>query len=92
MAHGRHTPEFGGHLRHHGAQVGLLALQFPKGIAHMDALDGRGVQSGVVQHALRGFLHHVRDVLTLAGPGLGKVGLVTAQNVNGCAHWKLLWG
>ncbi len=66
MAHGRHAPELGGHLRHHGAQVGLLALQLAKGIAHMDALDGRGVQAGMVQHALRGLLDHVRDVLTLA--------------------------
>ena len=48
MAHGWHTPEFGGHLRHHGAQVGLLALQFTKGIAHMDAFDGRGVQAGIL--------------------------------------------
>ena len=72
--------------------MGLLALQLAKGIAHMDALDGRGVQAGMVQHALRGLLDHVRDVLTLTCPGLGEVGLVAAQNVNGCAHWKLLWG
>ena len=59
MAHGRDTPEFGCHLGHHGAQVGLLALQFGECIAHVDALDGRGVQLGILQHALSGFLHHV---------------------------------
>ena len=42
MAHGGHAPQLGHHLRHHGAQMRLLALQLAKGIAHVDA----GYRSG----------------------------------------------
>ena len=58
VPHGGHAPQLGHHLGHHRAQVRLLALQFAKGIAHVDALhllrfDGRCLQRsqcGLAQH------------------------------------------
>lgn len=44
VAHGRNAPELGNHLRHHGAQMGLLALQLAKRIADVDAFYRTGVE------------------------------------------------
>ena len=90
MAHGGHAPQLGHHLRHHGAQMRLLALQLAKGIAHVDAGDRRSVQLARRQSTERGLTRDVGNILALAGPNLGEIGLVTAQHIHGFTHVGLL--
>ena len=91
VAHRRHAPQLRHHLRDHGSQVCLLALQFAKGVAHVNALHLRGVELALLQHAQRRFPRHVGDIQPLARPDPGKVGLVTAQNHHCFSHRVLLF-
>ena len=90
VPHGGHAPQLGHHLGHHRAQMGLLALQFTKGVADMDAGDGRGIQLAGRQGAERGLTCDVRNILALAGPDFGEIGLVTTQHIDGFMHVGLL--
>jgi hypothetical protein len=51
VPHGGAAPQLGHHLRHHGAQVRLLALQLAKGVADVDGLDGVGIEAAGFQRA-----------------------------------------
>jgi hypothetical protein len=86
MAHGRYAPQFRHHLRHHRAEVRLLALQLTERIADVDALDLRCIERAGVEGAERGVADDVGDVLSVAGPDLGEVGLVAAEDICGLAH------
>ena len=90
VAHRGHAPQRRHDLRDHRAQVRLLALQFAKGVAYVDALHLRGVELTLLQRAQCGLAHHVGDVLPLTRPDLGKVALESTQYHHRFSHRVLL--
>ena len=61
----------------------LLALQFTKCIANVNAFYGRRIQRASRQRTQRGVTCHVGNILPIARPDFGKVGLKAAENIGG---------
>ena len=90
VAGGRHSREAGIQLSEEAAQVALVAVELRREITDVRDFDlGRVARNGV-QGAAHRLAEGVGEVLALLVPVAGEVGLVAAEDVDGCAHRGLL--
>ena len=82
MTHRGLAEELGLHLRDHGREVALAAIELAEGIADMDRLDVVGLEQARRQGAVDRLAHHVGVIESFARPDACEIGLITADQVD----------
>ncbi len=90
MPRRRHPGEAGIELGEEGAQVALHAVELGREVAHVGALDLVRLQRRRIERAAHGLAEGVGEILAFLVPVPGEIGLVSAEDVDGCAHRGLL--